>query len=75
MLLAQRRRGFLRQAQPASVEARCLSFRRRSTDRYQPLRLRDQRRPKALHMDGQPRQNHRRRQKRAPSVRFNPLDS
>jgi transposase len=73
VLLAQRRRGVLRQAQPASAEARCLSFRRRSTGRYQPLRLRDQRRPKALHMDRQPRQNHRRRQKRAPSVRFNPL--
>ncbi|WP_247454207.1 MULTISPECIES: hypothetical protein, partial [unclassified Bradyrhizobium] len=32
-----------------------------------------QRRPKALHMDGQSRQNHRSRQKRAPSVRFDPL--
>ena len=73
VLLAQRRRGVFRQAQPASIEARCLPLRRRSPGRYQPLRRRDQRRPEALHMDGQPRQNHRRRQKRAPSVRFYPL--
>ena len=35
----------------------------------------DQRRPEALHIDCQPRQNHRQRQKRAAIVRFHPLDS
>ena len=39
----------------------------------QPLPRRDQRQPKALHLDRQSRQNHRRRQTRASSVRFDPL--
>lgn len=40
---------------------------------HQPLRHRDQRKPKALQLDRLPRPHHRRRQTRAPSVRFHPL--
>ena len=42
--------------------------------RYQPILRRDQPRPQALPMDRRSRQNHRRRQTPAPSVRFHPLE-
>src|SRR4051812_12120778 len=58
----------------APPETRPLPLRRRPPGRHQPLPRRDQRRTEALHMDRRPRQNHRRRQTRAPSVRFHPLD-
>ena len=48
-------------------------FRCRPPGRHQPLPRRDQRRTEALHMDRRPRQNHRRRQTRAPSVNSHPL--
>ena len=73
MLLAQCGRGLLRQAVQAPLEMRRLPLRRRPPGRHQPLPRRDQRRTEALHMDRRPRQNHRRRQTRAPSVRFHPL--
>src|SRR6476620_11579064 len=73
MLLAQCGRGLLRQAVQAPLETRRLPLRRRPPARHQPLPRRDQRRTEALHMDRRPRQNHRRRQTRAPSVRFHPL--
>ena len=41
LLLAQRRRGLLRQARQAAIEARRLPIRRRSPGRHQPLRRRD----------------------------------
>ena len=75
MLLAQCGRGLLRQAVEAPPETRPLPLRRRPPGRHQPLPRRDQRRTEALHMDRRPRQNHRRRQTRAPSVRFHPLDA
>jgi len=68
MLLAQCGRGLLRQAVQAPLETRRLPLRRRPPGRHQPLPRRDQRRTEALHMDRRPRQNHRRRQTRAPSV-------
>jgi hypothetical protein len=64
-----------RQAQPASIEARCFPLPRRSPGRNQPLGGRNQRRPEAPRMDGQSRQNHHRHQARAPNVRFYPLGS
>ena len=46
---------------------------RRPAGRHQPLRRRTQCQAEALHLDRRSRQNHRRRQARAPSVRFDPL--
>src|SRR6185503_12362792 len=48
-------------------------FGRRTSDRDQSLPARDQLRPAALPVDKGSAQNYRRRQKRAPSVRFYPL--
>ena len=74
MLLAQRRRGLLRQARKAPPEARRLPLRRRPPGCHQPLPRRAQRiRPEALHLDRRSRQNHRGRQTRAPTVGFDPL--
>ena len=74
-LLAQRRRGLLRQADQAPAQTRRVPLHRRTPGRHQPLPRRNQRRPTALPVDQGSRQNHRRRQKRAPSVRFYPLPS
>ena len=74
VLVAQRRRRLLRQTRQATIEARRLPIRRRSPGRHQPLRRRDQPNdPKPFTWTADPRQNHRRRQTRAPSVRFDPL--
>ena len=73
LLVAQRRRRLLRQARQATLQARRLPIGRRSPGRHQPLPRRDKPEPKALHMDRRPRQNHRRRQARASSVKFDPL--
>ena len=73
--LAQRRRGLLRDPHKAQAQARRLSIRRRPASRDQPLPRRAQSAIKALHLDRRSRQNHRRRQARAPSVRFDPLAS
>src|SRR5580698_3703174 len=72
-LLAQRRRGLLRNPHKAKAQARRLSLRRRPTSRDQPLPRRAQSATAALHLDRRSRQNHRRSQARAPSVRFDPL--
>ena len=45
----------------------------RSQRCHPPLPRRYQCKPKALYLDQGPQQNHRRRQARAPSVRFDPL--
>jgi hypothetical protein len=71
--LAQRRRGLLRNPHKAKTQARRLSVRLRPPSRDQPLPRRAQSAVPALHMDSRSRQNHRRRQARAPSVRFDPL--
>ena len=56
VLLAQCRRGLLRQADPASAQARRLPFRRRSPGRHQPLHPRIQcPGPQALHLESKPR--------------------
>ena len=72
-LLAQRCRGLLCQADQAPAQAWRVPLPRRASGRHQPLSRRDQRRPAPLPLDQGPRQNHRRRQKRAPSVKFYPL--
>jgi len=72
-VLAQRRRGLLRQAHQTAPEARRLPIDRRSPGRYQPLPRRDKRQSAPLHLDRRPRQDHRRGQAWAPSVRFDPL--
>ena len=73
LLLAQCRRGLLHEALEAAPETRRLPLHCRPPGRHQPLPRRDQRQPKALHLDRRSRQNHRRRQTRASSVRFDPL--
>jgi hypothetical protein len=73
VLVAQRRRGLLRQTVQASPQARRLSFARRPPDRHQPIPCRAQPATQTLHLDRRSRQNHRCRQTRAPSVRFHPL--
>ena len=72
-ILAQRRRGLLRQAHEAAIETRRLRIGRRLASSHQSLRRRTQRRTETLHMDCRSRQNYPGRQTRAPSVRFDPL--
>ena len=50
-ILAQRRRGLLRQAHEAAIEARRLPIGRRLASSNQSLRRRTQRRTKTLYMD------------------------
>ncbi len=57
----------------AATKARRLSICRRPASRVQPLPRRAQSEIAALHLDRRSRRNHRRRQARAPSVRFDPL--
>ena len=72
-LLAQCGRGLLRQARPATAQARRVLLARRSPGHDQALPRRDQRQPQALRLDRRPRSDHRRRQARVPNVRFDPL--
>src|SRR5512147_3177454 len=72
-IVAQRGRGLLRQTHSAAAQTRCLPLHLRSPGRHQPLHRRGQWRSQALRLDGRPGQNHRRRQKRAPSVRVDQL--
>ena len=74
-LVAQRHRRLLRHIEQAPAEARRLPFGRRPSGCHQPLPRRPQRSLQALPMDRRPRQNHRRRQTRPSSVRFDPLAS
>src|SRR5271166_4470295 len=71
--LAQRGRRLLRDPHKAATKARRLSICRRPASRDQPLPRRAQSKIVALHLDRRSRRNHRRRQARAPSVRFDPL--
>jgi hypothetical protein len=71
--VAQRGRGLLRDPNKAQAQARRLSLRRGPASRDQPLPRRAQSAIAALRLDRRSRQNHRCRQARAPSVRFNPL--
>ena len=72
--LAQRRRGLLRHPDEAASQARCLPIRRRPQSGDQSVPRRPQRPVQALRLGRRSRQNHRRRQARAPNVRFDPLD-
>src|ERR1700722_3413712 len=72
--LAQRCRGLLRDPHEAKAQARRLPLRRRPASRDQSLPRSAQSAAQTLHMDRRSRQNHRRRQARAPSVRFDPLE-
>src|SRR4029077_20519151 len=72
-ILAQRRRGLLRQTHKEAIETRHLPVGRRLAGSYQSLRHRTQRRTETLHMDCRSRQNYPSRQTRAPSVRIHPL--
>src|SRR4029077_7627550 len=72
--LAQRGRRLLRDPYKAATKARRLSIYRRPASRDQPLPRRAQSEIAALHLDRRSRRNHRRRQARAPSVRFDPLE-
>jgi transposase len=72
-VLAQRGRGLLRQADQTAAQARSIPLARLPPGRHQPLPRRSQHRPTALPLDQGPRHDHRRRQARAPSVRFHPL--
>ena len=72
-IMAQRRRGLLRQADEATIKTRRLPIGRRPASRHQSLRRRTQRQTEALHLDRRSRQNYPRRQTRAPSVKFYPL--
>jgi hypothetical protein len=64
-VLAQRDRGLLRDPDKAHAQPRRLSIRRRPANRHQPLPRRPQSAIATLHLDRQPRQNHRRGQARA----------
>src|SRR3974390_1922970 len=73
-LLAQCRRRLLCQTYQKAAQARRVPIPPRTQRRHPPLPRRHQRKPKALYLDQGPQQNHRSRQTRAPSVRFDPLD-
>src|SRR3984957_9213199 len=72
-ILAQRCRGFFRDPDKAAIETRRVPIGRRSPSRDQPLPRIVQSTVQALRLDRQSKQNHRRCQTRAPSVRFDPL--
>ena len=72
-ILAQRRRGFFRDPDKAAIETRRVPIDRRSPSRDQPLPRRVQSTVQTLRLDRRSKQNHRRCQTRAPSVRFDPL--
>src|SRR6476469_6601447 len=72
-LLAQRRRELLGETHQKAPEARRLPLPPATQRCHPPLPRRHQCKPKALYLDQGPQQNHRRRQARAPIVRFDPL--
>jgi transposase len=75
LLLAQCRRGILRQTHPAQAQARRLPLRRRSPGSHQPLRSRIQcRQPQAIRLESRSRRHHRRPKPRVPNVGINPLE-
>jgi hypothetical protein len=74
-ILAQRGRRLLRQADPAPPQTRRLPLPCLPPGSHQPLPRRGQRQPTSVLLDQGPRQDHRRRPPRAPSVEFHPLDT
>ena len=73
LVMDQRRRRFLRQADQPQAQTRRVPLHRCPADCHQPLRQRSQPEPKALPLDQGPGRNHCSRPPRAPSVRFAPL--
>src|SRR5665213_3060576 len=71
--MAQRRRRLLRQIDQAAPQARRLQRHRRPPGRHQSIPRRDQRQPKALHLDRRSRRHHRKSQARETGVGVNPL--
>src|SRR6202012_5271423 len=71
--LAQRRRGLFRHPDQPPSQARRLPIRRRPPGRHPSLPRSLQRPVETLPVGRRSRQNHRRRQARAPSVGFDPL--
>jgi len=65
--------GFFRNPDKTPSQARRLPIRRRPPSRHQPFPRRPQRPLETFQMGRRSRQNHRSRQARAPSVRFDPL--
>ena len=65
--------GFFAKLSKRRLKRGVFRLRRRPPGRHQPLPRRAQPATQALHLDRRPRQNHRRRQTWAPSVRFHPL--
>src|ERR1700741_3798144 len=74
-LLAERCRELLCETHQKAPQARRLPLPPGTQRCHPPLPRRHQCKPKALYLDQGPQQNHRRRQARAPSVRFDPLVS
>jgi len=72
-LLAQRRRGLLRQTHPAAAPARRLQRHCRSPGRHQPLPCRNQLKSQVLHLDRRSRRHHRKGLARETGVRVDPL--
>src|SRR5580693_10175767 len=72
-LLAERRREFLCETHRKAPQARRVSLPPGTQRCHPPLPRRHQCKPNALYLDQGPQQNHRRRQARVPSVRFDPL--
>src|SRR5438034_7174421 len=71
--LAQRHRGLLCQAHKEESQARRIPITAGTQRCHPPLPRPHQRKPKTLYLDQGPKQNYRRCQTRAPSVRFDPL--
>src|SRR5712691_1925468 len=71
--LAQRYRGLLCQAHKEESQARRIPITAGTQRCHPPLPRPHQRKPKTLYLDQGPKQNYRRCQTRAPSVRFDPL--
>src|ERR1700740_2302530 len=72
-LLAERHRELLCKPHQKAPQAWRVSLPPGTQRCHPPLPRRHQCKPKALYLDQGPQQNHRRRQARAPNVRFNPL--
>ena len=72
-LLAECRRGLLRQADQPPPQTRRVPFPGRPPGRHQPLPRRAQPEPQTVRLDRRSRRRHRRRQPWVPSVGFDPL--
>ena len=72
-LVAQCRRGLLRQPRKETTQTWRVPIPAGAQKCHPPLRRPNQRKPQALYLDQGSKQNHRCRQTRTPSVRFDPL--